>query len=50
MFELLLLIAGCYLLAALLVHLAFWTYRGRRRASNHYVLIADKGQKIWNGI
>ncbi|MBH5320612.1 hypothetical protein I6N90_22720 [Paenibacillus sp. GSMTC-2017] len=45
MLELLLLIMGCYTLAALLVHLAFWIGRGRRRASNHYVLIADKGQK-----
>lgn len=45
MLELLLLIIGCYVLAALLVHLAFWTRPGRSRTGKHYVLIADQGQK-----
>ncbi|MFD0590652.1 hypothetical protein ACFQZE_21925 [Paenibacillus sp. GCM10027627] len=45
MLELLLLIIGFYVMAAVLVHVAFWVQRGRRRAGKHYVLIADQGQK-----
>lgn len=45
MLELLLLIMGCYALAALLVHLVFWARWGRSRKGKHYVLIADQGQK-----
>lgn len=43
--ELILLIIGCYAVAALLVHLAFWIGQRRSRAGRHYVLIADQGQK-----
>lgn len=42
--ELMLLIIGCYALAALLVHLAFWMGRRRSGEGKHYVLIADEGQ------
>lgn len=45
MYELLLIVIGCYVLAAALVHLAYWIGRGRRRGSKHYVWIADRGQK-----
>ncbi|MGO4538685.1 hypothetical protein [Paenibacillus sp. 2TAB19] len=44
MLELLLLVIGCYIAAALSVHLAFWIRQGRKRASKHYVLIADQDQ------
>ncbi|MDQ0116546.1 hypothetical protein [Paenibacillus harenae] len=44
MLELLLLIIGCYIAAALSVHLAYWIRQGRKRASKHYVLIADRDQ------
>lgn len=44
MAELLLIVLGCYVAAAALVHLAFWMSRGRRRASKHYVFIADHRQ------
>jgi hypothetical protein len=45
MFELLLLVIGCYALAALSVHLAFRIWRGRQQSSKHYVLVADVRQK-----
>lgn len=45
MLELLLLIIGCYLAAAALVHLAFWIGRRSKRKGKHYVLIADHEQK-----
>jgi hypothetical protein len=45
MFELLLIVMGCYALAALLVHLAYWYGRGRQGVSKHYVWIADREQK-----
>ncbi|WP_054025406.1 glycosyltransferase family A protein [Bacillus sp. FJAT-28004] len=45
MFELLLLVIGCYVLAALSVHLAFRIWRGRQQSSKHYVLVADVQQK-----
>jgi hypothetical protein len=38
--ELLLLVIGCYIAAALSVHLAYRIWQGRKRASRHYVLIA----------
>ncbi|RIX51077.1 hypothetical protein D3P08_18545 [Paenibacillus nanensis] len=44
MLMLLLLVVGCYVLAALLVHLAHWLGRGRVQRSKHYVLITDSGQ------
>lgn len=45
MFELLLLVIGCYALAALSVHLAYRIWRGRQQSSRHYVLVADVQQK-----
>ncbi|MGM0884196.1 MAG: hypothetical protein ACQEXQ_24550 [Bacillota bacterium] len=45
MFELLLFIIGCYVLAALSVHLAFRIRQGRLQSSKHYVLVADIQQK-----
>jgi len=45
MFELLLLVIGCYALAALSVHLAYRIWRGRQQSSKHYVLVADVQQK-----
>ncbi|WP_337103579.1 hypothetical protein [Paenibacillus sp. YIM B09110] len=44
MLKLLLLVLGCYIAAALSVHLAYWIRQGRKRASRHYVLIADEDQ------
>ncbi|MGO4346868.1 hypothetical protein BK120_03965 [Paenibacillus sp. FSL A5-0031] len=44
MFELLLLVIGCYALAALSVHLAYRIWRGRQQSSKHYVLVADVQQ------
>ncbi|REK69557.1 hypothetical protein [Paenibacillus paeoniae] len=43
--ELILLIIGCYAIAALFVHLAFWIGRRRSRSEKHYVLIAGQTQK-----
>lgn len=40
MLKLLLLVLGCYIAAALSVHLAYRIRQGRKRASRHYVLIA----------
>lgn len=45
MLELLLLVIGCYVLAALFVHLAYRIWRGRQRSSQHYVLVADDRQR-----
>ncbi|WP_419875581.1 hypothetical protein [Candidatus Pristimantibacillus sp. PTI5] len=45
MFELLLLVIGCYALAALSVHLAYRIWRGRQQSSKHYVLVAGDRQK-----
>jgi hypothetical protein len=45
MFELLLLVIGCYALAALSVHLAFRIWRRRQQSSKHYVFVADVRQK-----
>lgn len=45
MLEVLLLVIGCYALAALSVHLAFRIWRGRQQASKHFVLVADVRQK-----
>jgi hypothetical protein len=44
MLMVLLLVIGCYALAALLVHLAYWIGSRRRQRSKHYVLITDQGQ------
>lgn len=44
MLMLLLLVIGCYVLAALLVHLAYWIGLGRMQKSKHYVLITDRDQ------
>lgn len=44
MLELLLLVIGCYAVAALLVHLAFKFGGERKRTRKHYVLIADGRQ------
>jgi hypothetical protein len=41
MFELLILVIGCYVLAALSVHLAYRIWRKKQQSSKHYVLIAD---------
>ncbi|MNE55358.1 hypothetical protein D3C80_1501870 [compost metagenome] len=46
MFELLILVIGCYVLAALSVHLAYWV-RGKMQQTKlgkHYVLVADGRQ------
>jgi len=43
--ELILLIIGCYTVAALFVHLAFWIGQRRSRAEKHYVLIAGQAGK-----
>ncbi|RJX36936.1 hypothetical protein D3P09_25875 [Paenibacillus pinisoli] len=43
--ELILLIIGCYAVAALFVHLAFWIGQRRSRAEKHYVLIAGQAGK-----
>ncbi|KRE44471.1 hypothetical protein [Paenibacillus sp. Soil522] len=45
MFELLLFVVGCYVLAALSVHLAYRIWRGRQQSSKHFVLVADVRQK-----
>jgi hypothetical protein len=45
MFELLLFIIGCYVLAALSVHLTYRIQQGRQHSSKHYVLVADVRQK-----
>ncbi|MEV5029671.1 hypothetical protein [Paenibacillus sp. LPE1-1-1.1] len=45
MFELLLLVIGCYALAALSVHLAYRIWRRRQQSSKHYVLVAGDRQK-----
>lgn len=45
MFGLLLLVIGCYLLAALTVHLVYRIQQGRLESSKHYVWIADSRQK-----
>lgn len=44
MLMVLLLVIGCYALAALLVHLAYWIGSRRQQRSKHYVLITDQGQ------
>src|SRR5690606_7292078 len=44
MLELLLIIVGCYALAALMVHLSYWFGCADRHATKHYVLIADHSQ------
>ncbi|RJE85626.1 hypothetical protein D3P07_20745 [Paenibacillus sp. 1011MAR3C5] len=43
--ELILLIIGCYAVAALFVHLAFWIGQRRSRSEKHYVLIAGQAGK-----
>ncbi|WP_141506485.1 hypothetical protein [Paenibacillus luteus] len=45
MFELLILVIGCYVLAALSVHLAYRIWRRKQQSSKHYVLIADVSHK-----
>lgn len=44
MLMVILLVIGCYALAALLVHLAYWIGSRRQQRSKHYVLITDQGQ------
>ncbi|MCU6708450.1 hypothetical protein M6D81_06945 [Paenibacillus sp. J5C_2022] len=44
MFELLLMIIGCYAMAAVLVHLAFWVGRRRRQVSKQFVFIANHNE------
>ncbi|MFF2889973.1 hypothetical protein [Paenibacillus sp. NPDC057967] len=43
--ELILLIIGCYAVAALFVHLAFWIGQRRSRTEKHFVLIAGQAGK-----
>lgn len=45
MFGLLLLVIGCYVLAALSVHLAYRIQQRKLKSSLHYVLVADNQQK-----
>ncbi|MBD2868404.1 glycosyltransferase family 2 protein [Paenibacillus arenilitoris] len=45
MLELLLLVVGCYVLAALSVHLAFRIRNKKGQAGKHYVLVANENQQ-----